>query len=90
MLLLSCQMSVTTLVIPGPSPTSLLSFEVDGTTYDPKDGSVLDFDTAAAYPNAHALAETCVLCNDSSISLAHGAYRASGLPTEAALRVSGV
>ncbi|CAI5957136.1 unnamed protein product [Closterium sp. NIES-65] len=81
------QMAVSALVLPGTLPSTFLSFAVDGTSYNPADGEILNWGRSVTFPNTQSLTQAAVLCNDASISLKGGAYRASGLPTEAALRV---
>ncbi|CAI5505643.1 unnamed protein product [Closterium sp. Naga37s-1] len=81
------QMAVSALVLPGTLPSTFLSFAVDGTSYNPADGEIINWGRSVTFPNTQSLTHAAVLCNDASISLKGGAYRASGLPTEAALRV---
>jgi len=41
----------------------------------------------ALSPVVQQLAEACAICNDAGVELKNGSYKATGLPTEAALRV---
>lgn len=63
-------------------------FHVDGTTYDPKDGGIVDWNCCSMDANLQAVAEICAVCNDAGIySDGRGVLRVTGLPTEAALKV---
>lgn len=81
------QMSVTAVVIGGRHATDLLSYAVEGTTYSPTDGGIVNFGRSITFKNVQAMAEVAALCNDAGVAFKGGSYRATGLPTEAALRV---
>ncbi|XP_010556614.1 PREDICTED: calcium-transporting ATPase 2, endoplasmic reticulum-type [Tarenaya hassleriana] len=81
------QMSVTEFVTLGGKTTSSRVFRVDGTTYDPKDGGIMDWDCYNMDANLQAVAEISALCNDAGIFYDGKLFRATGLPTEAALKV---
>uniref|UniRef100_A0A2P2JA83 P-type Ca(2+) transporter n=2 Tax=Rhizophora mucronata TaxID=61149 RepID=A0A2P2JA83_RHIMU len=81
------QMSVTEFFTLGGNTTTFRSFWVEGTTYDPKDGGILDWAGYKMDANLQALAETCALCNDAGIFFDGRLFHATGLPTEAALKV---
>jgi len=82
------QMSVTTLVAMGTKGAAdAREFEVQGTTYNPRDGGVVSL-PGSLDANLQAIAAVCSVCNDARIE-ADGAphFHAVGAPTEAALRV---
>ncbi|KAI5068427.1 hypothetical protein GOP47_0016772 [Adiantum capillus-veneris] len=81
------QMSVTEFVANGDSPGVLRHFELDGTTYNPKDGGILEWCKGKMDPNLQSIAEICALCNDAEIEYKAGQFRVTGMPTEAALKV---
>ncbi|CAA6656347.1 unnamed protein product [Spirodela intermedia] len=81
------QMSVNKFFTFGGKTTSPRVFHVDGTTYNPKDGGIKDWSYYNMDANLRALAEICAICNDSRIFCNGHLFRASGLPTEAALKV---
>ncbi|KAJ0052387.1 hypothetical protein Pint_00629 [Pistacia integerrima] len=58
-----------------------------GTTYDPKDGGIVDWTCYNMDANLQAMAEICAVCNDAGIHCDGRLFRATGLPTEAALKV---
>lgn len=80
------QMSVTQFVTSGHTGSSVQEFLVEGTTYSPTDGSILDW-PAHMSVNLDTLAEIAAVCNDAGISCQSHQFRATGLPTEAALKV---
>lgn len=81
------QMSVTEFFTLGGKTTASRIIHVEGTTYDPKDGGIVDWTCYNMDPNLQALAEICAVCNDAGIYFDGNLYRATGLPTEAALKV---
>nr|GME05193.1 calcium-transporting ATPase, endoplasmic reticulum-type [Ipomoea batatas] len=81
------QMSVSEFFTLGGKTTSSRTFHVEGTTYDPKDGGIVDWKCYNMDANLQALAEICALCNDAGIFFDGRQFRATGLPTEAALKV---
>lgn len=81
------QMSVTEFFTLGGKTTASRIFRVDGTTYDPKDGGIVDWTCYNMDANLQAMAEICAVCNDAGIFFDGRLYRATGLPTEAALKV---
>ncbi|XP_077234433.1 calcium-transporting ATPase, endoplasmic reticulum-type-like [Tasmannia lanceolata] len=81
------QMSVTEFLSLGGKTTTSRVFNVEGTTYDPKDGGIVDWTYYNLDANLQALAEICALCNDAGIVYNGHLFRATGLPTEAALKV---
>ncbi|KAJ4954266.1 hypothetical protein NE237_011049 [Protea cynaroides] len=81
------QMSVTEFFTLGGKTTASRIFRVEGTTYDPKDGGILDWDCYNWDANLQAMAEICAVCNDAGIFCSGRLFRATGLPTEAALKV---
>ncbi|CAK7348673.1 unnamed protein product [Dovyalis caffra] len=81
------QMSVTEFFTLGGKTTSSRCFHVEGTTYDPKDGGIVDWSCYNMDANLQAMAEICAVCNDAGIFCDGRLFRATGLPTEAALKV---
>ncbi len=83
------QMSVRRIVTLGDSVSDPLSVvEVDGTTYDPKEGKATIVGKKSPIAVLEDIAKICVLCNDASIEVHDGAYKHVGAPTEAALLVA--
>ncbi|KAK6918176.1 hypothetical protein RJ641_016598 [Dillenia turbinata] len=81
------QMSVTEFFTLGGKTTTSRTFHVDGTTYDPKDGEILDWTYYNMDANLQAVAQICAVCNDAGIFCNGRVFHATGLPTEAALKV---
>lgn len=81
------QMSVSEFVTLGGKITTSRVFHVEGTTYNPKDGGIVDWNYYNMDANLQALAEICSVCNDAGVFCNGLLFRASGLPTEAALKV---
>ncbi|KAI3437882.1 hypothetical protein D9Q98_000327 [Chlorella vulgaris] len=79
------QMSAVRLVAFGRTATSVESWQVTGSTYDPDGGAVLGL--AGLDRNLEALAEACALCNDARIEYKQEHFKSVGQPTEAALLV---
>ncbi|XP_042437757.1 calcium-transporting ATPase, endoplasmic reticulum-type-like [Zingiber officinale] len=66
---------------------SIRVFHVNGTTYNPKDGGIVRWNKWKMDESLQALAEICAVCNDAGIYRDNYLFRATGLPTEAALKV---
>ncbi|ESQ37777.1 hypothetical protein EUTSA_v10028380mg [Eutrema salsugineum] len=81
------QMSATEFFTLGGKTTTSRVFSVDGTTYDPKDGGIVDWGCYNMDANLQAVAEICSVCNDAGVFYEGKLFRATGLPTEAALKV---
>ncbi|KAK9145718.1 hypothetical protein Sjap_005621 [Stephania japonica] len=81
------QMSVTEFFTLGGKTTSSRVFRVEGTTYNPKDGGIVDWTCYNLDANLQAMAEICAVCNDAGIFCKGRLFQATGLPTEAALKV---
>lgn len=81
------QMSVTELVANGPAPGTTRDFHVEGTTYNPLDGGIIGWAHDSLDANLQSIAEVCALCNEAAISFKGNQFRATGIPTEAALKV---
>lgn len=81
------QMAVTEFFTMGGKTTASRIFHVDGTTYDPKDGGIVDWNCYNMDANLQAVAEICAVCNDAGVYCDGRLFRATGLPTEAALKV---
>ncbi|XP_038988991.1 calcium-transporting ATPase 1, endoplasmic reticulum-type-like [Phoenix dactylifera] len=81
------QMSAVRLLAMGRWTDTIRSFKVDGTTYDPHDGKIHDWPTGNMDANLQMIAKIAAVCNDSSIAHSGNHFVASGMPTEAALKV---
>lgn len=81
------QMSVAEFFTLGGKTNSCRVFKVDGTTYDPKDGGIVDWTCYNMDANLESLAEISAICNDAGVFSDGRLFRATGLPTEAALKV---
>lgn len=81
------QMSVTEFFTLGGKTTASRVIRVEGTTYDPKDGGIVDWTCYNMDANMLAMAEICAVCNDAGVYFDGRLFRATGLPTEAALKV---
>lgn len=81
------QMSVSEFFTLGGKTIASRVFRVEGTTYDPKDGGIVDWNCYNMDANLQAMAEICAACNDAGIFCDSRLFRATGLPTEAALKV---
>lgn len=81
------QMSVIEFFTLGGKTTASRIFRVEGTTYDPKDGGIIDWNCYNMDANLQAMAEICTVCNDAGIFCNGRLFKATGLPTEAALKV---
>lgn len=81
------QMSVTEFFTLGGKTTTSRIFRVEGTTYDPKDGGIVDWPCYNMDANLQAMAKICAVCNDAGVYCDGPLFRATGLPTEAALKV---
>jgi len=73
-------------IITASAPAKLVSYEVEGTTYNPTDGGVVGAPNALD-ANLKAMSKVCALCSGADIEFKKGMYRAVGEPTEAALKV---
>nr|CAB3463717.1 unnamed protein product [Digitaria exilis] len=81
------QMSVAKLVAIGDSAGAVRTFKVEGTTYDPHDGKIHDWPAGNIDVNLETIAKVAAVCNDASVSHSSHQYVATGMPTEAALKV---
>ncbi|KAJ3699448.1 hypothetical protein LUZ61_003153 [Rhynchospora tenuis] len=81
------QMSAVKLVAIGRWPDAVREFKVDGTTYDPHDGKIHDFPVGTLDPNLKMIAKIAAVCNDASVAHSGQQFVASGMSTEAALKV---
>ncbi|PUZ63745.1 hypothetical protein GQ55_3G092100 [Panicum hallii var. hallii] len=81
------QMSVAKLVAIGDSSGEVRSFKVEGTTYDPQDGKIHDWPAGSIDVNLETIAKVAAVCNDASVAHSSHQYVATGMPTEAALKV---
>ncbi|XP_057970568.1 calcium-transporting ATPase 4, endoplasmic reticulum-type-like [Malania oleifera] len=81
------QMAVAKLVAMGSTVSKLRAFKLDGTTYNPEDGRIHDWSTGPLDANLQMIAKISAVCNDAGIALSDHKYVATGMPTEAALKV---
>ncbi|KAG0626234.1 hypothetical protein M758_2G113100 [Ceratodon purpureus] len=81
------QMSVMELVLNGPAQGETRDFHVEGTTYNFEDGIIEGLEVGNLDKNMQSFAEIAALCNDAGVSFKGGAFRAVGMPTEAALKI---
>ncbi|XP_027177916.1 calcium-transporting ATPase 4, endoplasmic reticulum-type-like [Coffea eugenioides] len=81
------QMAVAKLVAMGSKGSALRTFNVEGTSYDPSDGKIQDWPKSQIDANLQMIAKISAVCNDSGVEQSGHHYVASGLPTEAALKV---
>ncbi|XP_009600380.1 calcium-transporting ATPase, endoplasmic reticulum-type [Nicotiana tomentosiformis] len=81
------QMSVTEFFTLGGKTTAWRTFGVEGTTYDPKDGRIIDWNCYNMDANLLVMAEICAICNDAGVFCDGRLFKTTGLPTEAALKV---
>ncbi|XWS74202.1 hypothetical protein CRYUN_Cryun02cG0195600 [Craigia yunnanensis] len=81
------QMAVSKLVAIGSRPGTLRSFDVEGTTYDPFDGKIQGWPVDGMDANLQMIAKISAVCNDAGVEQSGNHYVATGMPTEAALKV---
>ncbi|XP_078435457.1 calcium-transporting ATPase 1, endoplasmic reticulum-type-like [Wolffia australiana] len=81
------QMSVASLVAIGRWADVARRFRVDGTTYDPQDGCIHDWPLGDMDANLRMIAKIASICNDASVTQSGHQFIASGMSTEAALKV---
>ncbi|XP_039037609.1 calcium-transporting ATPase 4, endoplasmic reticulum-type-like [Hibiscus syriacus] len=81
------QMAVSKLVAVGSRCGTLRSFEVEGTTYDPSDGKIQSRPIDGMDANLEMIAKICAVCNDAGVEQSGNKFVATGMPTEAALKV---
>jgi len=81
------QMAVAKLVAVGSRPSAVRTFDVDGTTYNPLDGKIQDWPVGRMDANLQMIAKIGAVCNDASVEQSGNHFVASGMPTEAALKV---
>ncbi|KAJ9178105.1 hypothetical protein P3X46_010017 [Hevea brasiliensis] len=81
------QMAVAKLVAMGQTAEELRTFKVDGTTYSPYDGEIYDWPSGGMDANLQMIAKIAAVCNDAGVEQSEHKYVATGMPTEAALKV---
>lgn len=81
------QMSAVRLLAMGKETAQIRSFRVEGTTYDPADGRIHGWPAGDLDQNLRTVAKIAAVCNDASVSHSGNHFVASGMPTEAALKV---
>jgi hypothetical protein len=62
-------------------------FHVEGTTYSPFNGVIVGLQAGVLDKNLQRCAEIAAICNDAGLTYKGHQFRATGLPTEAALKV---
>ncbi|XP_042508196.1 calcium-transporting ATPase 1, endoplasmic reticulum-type-like [Macadamia integrifolia] len=81
------QMAVAKLVAMGPRADITRTFKVEGTTYNPVDGRIHDWPTGGMDANLQTIAKIAAVCNDAGVAESGHHHVATGMPTEAALKV---
>ncbi|KAH7434126.1 hypothetical protein KP509_06G001000 [Ceratopteris richardii] len=81
------QMSVTEFVATGHTTDVFRHYEVEGTTYNPMDGRIIDWCKGEMDLILRHMAQICALCNDADVEFRGGQLLVTGMPTEAALKV---
>ncbi|GFZ13212.1 endomembrane-type CA-ATPase 4 [Actinidia rufa] len=81
------QMAAAGLVAMGSRAKPIRNFKVEGTTYNPLDGKIRGWPVGRMDANLQMIAKIAALCNDASIEQSGNHYVATGIPTEAALKV---
>ncbi|KAK6935949.1 Cation-transporting P-type ATPase, C-terminal [Dillenia turbinata] len=81
------QMAVAKLVAMGGREDGVRVFNVEGTSYNPRDGKIRDWPVGHMDANLQMIAKIGAVCNDASVEQSGHHYVASGMPTEAALKV---
>ncbi|XP_057483660.1 calcium-transporting ATPase 1, endoplasmic reticulum-type-like [Actinidia eriantha] len=81
------QMAVAKFVAMGSRANAFRTFNVEGTTYSPLDGRIQDWPMGRLDANLQMIAKIAAVCNDAGIEQSGNHYVASGMPTEAALKV---
>ncbi|KAK8288148.1 hypothetical protein V6Z12_D07G106800 [Gossypium hirsutum] len=81
------QMAVSKLIAMGSRPGTLRAFDVEGTTYNPFDGKIRGWAAGEMDANLQMIAKICAVCNDAGVEQSGSHYVATGMPTEAALKV---
>nr|GEW89907.1 calcium-transporting ATPase 1, endoplasmic reticulum-type-like [Tanacetum cinerariifolium] len=81
------QMAVAKFVAMGHGPHAVRLFSVEGTTYNPRDGKIHDWPAGKMDANLQTIAKIAALANDAGIEKSEKGCVATGLPTEAALKV---
>ena len=81
------QMAVSKLVAMGSRVGTLRSFNVEGTSFDPRDGKIEDWPVGRMDTNLQMIAKIAAICNDANVEQSENQFVARGMPTEAALKV---
>jgi len=81
-------MAVLELILNGPTVGITRDFQVEGTTYSPSDGVIVGLQAGVLDKNLLSRAKIAAFCNDAGLMYKGHQFRAAGLPTEAALKVS--
>jgi Ca2+-transporting ATPase len=81
------QMAVSKLVAMGSRIGTLRSFNVEGTSFDPRDGKIEDWPTGRMDANLQMIAKIAAICNDANVEQSDQQFVSRGMPTEAALKV---
>ncbi|GMI96796.1 ARABIDOPSIS THALIANA ER-TYPE CA2+-ATPASE 1, ER-type Ca2+-ATPase 1 [Hibiscus trionum] len=80
-------MAVSKFIVIGLRFGTLRSFDVEDTTYDPFDGKILDWPVDGMDDNLEMIAKISIVYNDAGIEHFGNHYVATGMPTEATLKV---
>ncbi|CAH8276873.1 unnamed protein product [Arabidopsis lyrata] len=81
------QMAVSKLVAMGSRIGTLRSFNVEGTSFDPRDGKIEDWPAGRMDANLQMIAKVAAICNDASVEQSDQQFVSRGMPIEAALKV---
>ncbi|XP_050230437.1 calcium-transporting ATPase 1, endoplasmic reticulum-type-like [Mercurialis annua] len=81
------QMAVSKVVAMGSRIGTLRSFNVEGISYNPSDGKIEDWPVGRMDSNLQMIAKIAAICNDADVEQSGQHYIATGMPTEAALKV---
>ncbi|CAN7053893.1 unnamed protein product [Brassica oleracea var. botrytis] len=80
------QMAVSKLVAMSSRIGTLQSFNVEGTSFDPRDGKIEDWPAGRIYANLQMIAKIAAICNDANVEQSDSQFVARGMPIEAALK----
>ncbi|WZZ77461.1 hypothetical protein YC2023_098033 [Brassica napus] len=81
------QMAVSKLVAMSSRIGTLRSFNVEGTSFDPRDGKIEDWPAGRIDANLQMIAKIAAICNDANVEQSDSQFVARGMPIEAALKV---
>ncbi|KAL8141415.1 hypothetical protein V2J09_007436 [Rumex salicifolius] len=81
------QMAVAKLIAMGSKSSSLRTYNVEGTTYNPLDGGIEKLPVGSMDVNLQTIAKISAICNDAEVEQSGNHFVCNGMPTEAALKV---